>query len=570
MQRSSLHGVWWDAMVIVFLTIVAALAALPAPWRWATHLPNVRPTDELELLWHFWHVKQFVLGDVQELFHTNLIYYPTGTTLAFGTMPLTTAFAAVPVMLLLEGTRGLLLSYNLAVLASLVLTGYSVFLLVRLITRSNLVGLTCGTAAAFVPFNFAYLGQLHLLVFYWVPLFLFFHLRLWESPSKRDALFASLAAMGCAFSSLTYFAHLVGAWLVFVLVGSALEWDRVRRRRPWASLALVVAGIAAASVLALVPLERAGPIAQIQHMSTDLLPVGTDPVYFITPQEGSVLANLASRIGIASAPSMHGAAYIGVTLIVFSVVGVVTSRRRQRWVWVAVAAVFAVLGLGASLKCGEKLYLQDMLPYAWLRDVVPFFSTDRAPARFMKTSHLALTVLAGWGFLFVLDYARRKLGRTASLLVPLLVALVVVEYVPTGVESWEPRIPGAYSIVASDADSIAVCPVPLQYGVKRSYMFYQTFHGKAITGGKIARHSVGAGFLHDGARIEKQVYSLSGRRDLPRVEEMRCVLTANGVKYVVLHRIGRPQSLFDRDRTRLGQWLEEIDESEDAVVFRVF
>ena len=556
---------------MVFLAAITMLTALPAPWLWASHLPAAGPQDEIEMLWYFWHVRQFALGEVRDLFYTHMLFYPNGTSLALSCAPWTFAFALLPVTLLVKGTPGLFLAYNLFILVSFVLTGYFVFLLVRAVTRSAPAGVVSGAMVACHPYCYNHLSRLHLLAYCWVPLFLYFLWRLWQSPSKKAALLAVVCAVACAYTSLQYLVQLVGAFVLFVLTLSVLDRKKWRDRRLRVSLAGLAAGVCVAVLLVTIPAMLAEPMEVVGEVGPRFCSKwwSLNVRELAIPRYGSILAALAGGLGAEIHPGMRGSTYVGVSLVALSVLGFVHHRRRDRWLWLVMATAFLALSLGASLKVGESTYVRDMMPYSWLRRWVPVLVWDRAPGRLFRTAHLALAVLAGLGFAFLFKVLRDRAGRAGVFLLPAVLAAVIVEYVPTNVQFWSPEIPTIYETIAKDLEPVAVCPLPGEWGVKRYHMLYQTLHGKPITGGRIVRRCAAAGLTVEGMPIARAMLTpRPGNRQ--RIEEIRRVLMENRVKYVVLHPVESGSLRLETDRCRLEKWLEVVERTDQAVLFRVF
>jgi hypothetical protein len=101
-------------------------------------------------------------------------------------------------------------------------------------------------------------------------------------------------------------------------------------------------------------------------------------------------------------------------------------------------------------------------------------------------------------------------------------------------------------------------------------MFHQAFHGKPITGGRVARESLGAGLVLEGKRIEDWVHTFSPRWNPDAAEQVRRIMSENRVKWVVLHRGETDPLLFESDRARLGSWLDEVGATGTEALFRVY
>jgi hypothetical protein len=560
----------WHVAVILFFAVTTMITAMAPPWFWSSLLPLANPTDESEFLWYLWHVKQFVTGSGDSLYHTQNIYFPTGTTLGLSVLPLLPALMFLPILLLVKGTAGLILSLNLGTLVSFTLTGYFVFLLARRISGSTWAAVVAGALVAFHPYSFKHLGHLNLLSYYWLPLFLYSLWLFWESPSWKNVLLMLFSSIACAFTSLTYFVHLVGVFVLFLAVKSTVDRGEPRQGGPWRKTVVVGACVGVTGLLAILPAVLGGPTAPVGERVVWESRFAADVIDFAIPRHGSAPGVLVSQLTGRTNSEMQGKVFLGATLVGLSILGFLRTRRRERWVWFTIATGFAILSLGTSLKIGGTIHLHGWLPFAWLRKLVPFLAEERTPERFFRTAHLALALMASWGFVSLLEFVRERSKRAASLVMPLIIALILTEYIPQDIKFWIPEVPQVYDTVAEDKNPVAVCPLPLAYGVQRHYMFYQTHHGKPIAGGRIARPSVGAGLTLRGERIERVMYEVLPRREPEMVREVKTLLAEHGVKYVVLHRDDRPILRYERDHARLSRWLDVVEKTEEATLYRVY
>lgn len=169
-----------------------------------------------------------------------------------------------------------------------------------------------------------------------------------------------------------------------------------------------------------------------------------------------------SRItGIVNEHSVN----IGLGLLVLAV----WRGRCRRW-W-AVFAVFLVLGFGERLDVlGRALPIP--MPYALLERLFPPLALGGVPVRMSIMIALAASVLGA--------FAVKSLGRRA---IP-LVLLMIVELWPAPGPMTRMEIPGWAEALARRPGDGAVYDA--LSGPKKA-MYYQTIHGRPISGGALAR-----------------------------------------------------------------------------------
>ena len=174
--------------------------------------------------------------------------------------------------------------------------------------------------------------------------------------------------------------------------------------------------------------------------------------------------------------------FIGNERHLFPGVAAVAARRRSgcawrrpasgRWIYLALTmlAVELSLGLNGTL-------------YRWLYDHVFAFRGFRAPARFAILACCAMSVLAGFGFLFLERAAGQRLRHARLLLVAALIAI--------GVESGSSPL----TLAAQPTDGAAGLSIPaeaprasviIEFPVETydpTYMFWSTYHWHSLING---------------------------------------------------------------------------------------
>jgi hypothetical protein len=186
---------------------------------------------------------------------------------------------------------------------------------------------------------------------------------------------------------------------------------------------------------------------------------------------------------------MEASGWIGVVPLVLLGLALVRARHEpdvRRWL--IVAACFAVWALGPYLTVlGHNVGL--LLPQA-LAQVVPILNNARIPGRAMAMVHLAVVIAIAAAVT-----ARRP--RSSAWALAGLGALAIAESAaaPLPLTALEP--PGVYADLARRPQDGAVLTIP--FGIRDGFgekglvqhdaLYGQTFHGRALLGGFLARLS---------------------------------------------------------------------------------
>ena len=233
-----LHSVRRYALLLALFTVPTAWILLPqvaAPFSVPDH------GDPLLSIWRLaWVAHQFP-RDPMHLFDAN-IFHPHLRTLAYSDAMLLPAVVAAP--LLWVGLHQVLV-YQVMLLASIVLSGTTMFLLVRALTGRSDAALISGLLFAFCAFRFgAHYSHLELQMTWWMPLGLLWFHRAIATHRLRDGLLTGLAVALQGLSSLYYGIFFSALLVCLGVVLSAVGYVDVRRAaRPLLAGALLAAAL---------------------------------------------------------------------------------------------------------------------------------------------------------------------------------------------------------------------------------------------------------------------------------------------------------------------------------------
>ncbi len=387
----------------------------------------------INTLWWVWHE----VSQGHYPWRIDLYGYPS-SAVVFHPSPLMEAIS-VPI----TWAFGAVVSFNLLLIISFVLTGYTAFLLVRRVTGSTLAGLAGGALfTGTAPHQFDMLFNTNAV---WaLPLVWLAFLEWRENPRRWPLVALAAIALGlCNFYFAAYF--LVPSFLVFA------PWKRLRdRTMVWTYAAAAGATIAVLAVVYLPSLIAAGADTR-EQLDVVASATGSRPptellAVVIGSPDNPVFGDLFRRLGSGLDPTQApntGSAYAGIVVLLLAAIGWRVGRRTGPWV--PLAAIGFVMLLGPKLLIGGHTLIP--LPYT-LAEHVPVLSYLRAPGRFYALMALALIVLACVG----LTRLRARGGRYGPAILVALTCLAVVNSL------FRLTIPTTPSTVPAVYDRLATLP----------------------------------------------------------------------------------------------------------------
>lgn len=389
--------------LVILLIFVVLTIALTWPL-----LPNAASAvedrnDALLNTWILaWDAHQ-LLTDPLHLFDAN-IFYPYGKTLAFSEIILPQALLALPLTL---ATGNPILGYNVALLASFVLSGLAGYLLVLRLSGSRWGGMAAGIVFAFNAYKMANIAQVQLLILQWLPLALLYLQRSLHTTAGRPisyrchnllllVLFTCLQAL-----SSFYYAVLSVVAMGLYLFASFLS------QRSSISRAAILRTLLALAVAALLITPFVLPYMDVERQLGFRRSIAeSEPFSASLAQYGQALpANLLyGRLTSHSAVVIGGypldSLFPGIITTILALAGLVAWRRRPDvWVFPLLLGGSAfLLSLGPTLLTAPAVPMDLPLPMPYrLLYVLPGMQALRAPIRFAGLVYLALSILVGLG-----------------------------------------------------------------------------------------------------------------------------------------------------------------------------
>lgn len=515
-ERALLEKGTWRESALLLLGFSALTIALT--WPQIIRLDSVADLgDPLFSIWRIAWISHQLPRNPLALFDTNQ-FYPERLTLTYSDSLVVPALMSAPFFWM--GVHPVVI-YNLLLLSGFVLSGVTMFLLVRALTGRVDAAMVAGAIFALYPYRYEHYSHLELEMTIWMPLALLGLHRALASGRLRDGL-----ATGFAFALQTLSSLYYGCFLAVYLavVGGALWLGRGRPRKPIGPL---TAGVVLAAVLvAPVAVEyiASRPMVGTREEGTIQFYSAQGPDY-LKPTFRSALYGRWSDGGFperALFPRLMPVALTAAAL------------------WPPLSAARIAYTLGLVLAVDGSLGFNGAT-FTSLHAVLSPFKGLRVPARFSLLAGLTLAILAGYGAARLIERRpRRRVALTSAML-----TLVIIEAVPRmPLERAWPEPPAIYASIAGKQPPAVLAEFPMPRDIYRSdfdarYLYFSTFHWQNLVNGN-------SGFFPP-----SYVELLDREREFPTEASLN-YLRSRGVQYLTMHgRFTNP----DRYRNTVA-WLD--------------
>ncbi len=232
--------------LLVILLFLVLTFAFTAPF--ALHAGGAVVSSHVDNLLNVWILSwdgHALINHPTGLFQAN-INYPSPDSLAFSEHLLAVALVAAP---LAWATGNAVFAYNLVLLVGFALCGYTMYLLVKYITRRKLAALAAGIFFAFVPYHFSVIVHVHVSLYLLQPLILLFLFRYCDEGRPRHLVGLGIAFLAQALLGWYQLAFCSIPIALFLVWKVAAPGRRERARRLLAEV-----GVLALCMLLVIPL----------------------------------------------------------------------------------------------------------------------------------------------------------------------------------------------------------------------------------------------------------------------------------------------------------------------------
>lgn len=542
-------------LIILFLFIISvALFTFPLVFKMNSHMPGFQTTDEpYAALWNFWFLK-YMAQTHQVGSKCSLIIAPFGID-SIGSGYYLWDFINKSLTVATNNV----FTYNFEILFSFLASAVFMYWLVLYLSGNKACSFFSTIIYAYCPYHFARAWQhLGLAQTQWMPLYVLAMLKLREKSTFRQALLAALALF-LVFSFDLYYAYfmlIVSFLFVIFLLGS--EWKKKIKGAEYFKNDFRFIGklLIVFTLVFLLISPLVFKVFKDRNKYSGKESVAYNP--YVRPFE-DLFAQSARPLSYFLPASVHpvfgritegfvGSNYYGESFTEHTlylgwvplILAFIAFKRRKKNSSRFYINLFAFLAFCAWLFSqppwwnlfGFKLYMPSYLMYKLL----PMF---RAYCRFGIVVMLAVSVLAGFGLMLVLETIKSKNKKmVVAALFFILVLFEFWNYPPFKVIDVS-RAPQVYYWLAGQKEDFTIAEYPLDArSPNEMYKFYQTKHHKKIINGTIP--------LTTPHMIAKTMTKLSEPRTAG-------VLKWMGVKYVLVHKDGYLKTDLIQDREELGR-----------------
>jgi hypothetical protein len=571
---------------LIIYTALTLVASYPLPLHLATHfgaVPGELGQDVWQHAWNVWWVREAVVERFTNPYTTDMLFYPQGASLALHSLNLPLGLIGIPFLPLL----GLVATYNLLTMLTMVLAGYTTFLLARWVVRYNAddtndtAADAAADAAAVVAGAIVFCSpqrliewrgaQLATLADYGVPLTILAVLWMLDQPTWRRSAVVAGAILITGLSKWYHVFHLIP------VLGILFVWWAINHRhtlqqalsrtlsretfraavwpiaRPWLQMA-VASGIAVAPFL----LPAIADALTIPY-EPPVMTFNADPDLFFPDHFGGIWQTVPI--------DWWEPRTFGYLPFLFVILGMVVASRRIA-LWAVIGGICFLLSLGTQrFSIGGVMV---PMPYTFF-DALPVVGMLRSPYRINSVTTLMMALIAAWGVAWFLSRlsrlsrakAGRGAGQSAWVIAIGITLLLAAETVRLPFPLDDASLSPFYRKIGGKAGAWSVLEFPFnRVDRDRLEMYAQTTHEHFILTGKTSRDV--KRLPYEGAMPIRHAEEGSIQPDILTMSdgERDRLLRALRVRYLIVHpdtkHPAKAQQKMDRQISVAGETLSPL------------
>lgn len=523
-----------DLLALLAYFLLTLVLTYPLILNFTTHVAG-DGSDDPALAWNLWWVPYSLLNLGSSPIYTNYMFFPIGLNLGFYTLTYLNAFLAIP----FQFAFGIIPAANINLILSFALSGFGAYLLVTYLlnrTRMNaeergnetnprilrlsasnffFAAFAAGLVYAFSANKFLYasLGQFNIASSQWIPFYILFLLKIFDSPKPpfKYGFLLGLFLLAQALSEFIFASFLILFSIAYVIYKIIATRGKIENQKS------KIINLILASLVFLIPML---PI--LAAMISDTLTEGdfiqqglgfsnifsADLVGFFVPSQlHPLFGSLVSRFSFPYINFM----YLGFTALALAILALWKVKPARIWgFWFL---LFALISLGPTLRVNGAEFDLPM-PFDVLLEI-PLIKGNRYPSRWSVMLTLSLAVLVGYGLAYCLSRIANSRWQMADGkkkiivggLLSVVCLLFLFEHLSTPLPLSNLQVPEIYSQIAREPGNFSVMEIPLawrngfrvtgsyradsQAPIDRIFMyaqFYQTTQQHPILNGNTSRN----------------------------------------------------------------------------------
>jgi hypothetical protein len=498
-----MRGLGFHCLVIGGYALLTVILTYPLVMHLNTHIPSYPSDpgigDTWVNMWGFGFIHRIVTESTHWSLFTDTIFYPRGVDL---TIPLVFGVGLpLAVSIPLVHFLGIIVTYNLFIIGSFILTAYATFLLSYYLIKDTRAALLSGVIFAFAPYHMVRaLAHLNILASgMLIPLYILLLIKTMKNGYITNILLSSFILSSAVVFNLYYAFYLCFLTALYVLYHIYFDDCRIHKKLMLKRLLFI----------ALTTSTFCLPVGWmlITHGWEDFhsyiprsisFQFGADLLAFFLPSSfHTVWGNLVRPFYLYhfTGGETEQTVYVGYAVLAFSLIAVLKAPGKETRFWVLSALGFFVLALGPFLHINGHHTLDAYgipisipLPYLLLL-FIPLLQTLRVASRSGIMVMLALAILSAYGARQLL----RRLGKKSGvglLCLGLIGTSIIFEALIIPLPLVDARIPKVYENIATESRyGGTLIDVPLHWALTK-YQYYQTSHGMRLLLGQAPRLSV--------------------------------------------------------------------------------
>lgn len=558
MSKRERHRV--DYLVLAIYVLIGVVFTMPLPLKMGHCLAGDDIDAWLNPWVNWWTHKALSERGTStaglSLYYTNYLFYPHGASLVYHSF----SHANTALWFALRPVLGNLPAHNLTILVTYPLSAFTLYLLAHHLTESRPAAFVAGFIFGFSPFHVAESAHPVLGTIQWIPLFMLSLERAITQRRTQAGVFAALWLWLTALSSwhLLVLGFSLGLCRAFYLLVTEPRW---RNWKTWRILLIASAVFIILTLPFIWPLLSEQLISSLndtpsyisahqeEHAGTDLLAFFTPSNYH--PLLGPSVSKLYARFypGLWQRP-----AFIGYSVLVLGIIGILRGGRRARFWWITSLFVF-LLALGPN----PHVLGQRLFPYA-LPWGIPVIRLIRYAGRLNVLLTLCWSLVAAWGCAALLEKIHRHRSRQRDWAIMAGITLLIAfEYCPIPFPHTCVEVSPFYTQLAQEEGDFAIVEIPMGRQPSKISMFYQTIHERPLVGGHISRTPPHAyDFIRENELLSKlQMYSAPDYEGpfsfpFPDLSRRLDALAQVGIRYIVFRRASTSPQLLAAWQSFIG------------------
>ncbi len=309
--------------IVIAVSYIALTVAMM--WPLAAGIASDVPADLGDPLLNMWILDWMATGIVRvvsgsmsatDVWNAN-IFHPEPLTLTFSEHLFGQALLMLPAYLV---TNNLILCYNLLFMASFVLSGLGMYLLVRDLTGRVDAAFLAGIVFAFVPLRMAQFPHIQVLSTQWMPLALF-GFRRFITTARWPSLAGGTAALLINNWSCGYYLLFFAPFVPLFVVHQMLVHGRTRDIRMWVAFGAAAALVAAGTWPFLTYYLEAQRVHGFERPYAEVIRYSADVYGYLTAPE---MLRIWGRV-LRATPKGEGEVFLGFSAMLLGLIGIVTT-----------------------------------------------------------------------------------------------------------------------------------------------------------------------------------------------------------------------------------------------------